>query len=103
MRKLIQKVIGSIAWVFVFPFALMYLLWELLTEYRMDKAQRDFENSDYYKSLNHDKSVPCAKCGRLPDLWEEAFPHKICESCYDIWLDELDSKASQQPRAPGAG
>jgi len=84
-----KRIIDTVKWIIIFPFALVYLAWELLQDYWMHKAQVDYEQSDFYKSLNHNPNVPCSVCGRYPEVYEDAFPHKICESCYEIWLDEI--------------
>lgn len=90
LKEVAINIFYGFAWLILMLLSPLWILHELIVVWQMNKARRDYENSDYYKSLNHDPSIPCTKCGRTPDLWEEAFPHKICESCYEIWLDELD-------------
>lgn len=92
VKQVLTDIFSAFVWLLLMLVSPLWLLHELIVERQMEKAHRDYLNSDYYKSLNHDMSVTCVKCGRLPAIWEEAFPLKICEGCYDIWLDEIWEK-----------
>lgn len=48
---------------------------------RMERQREAFQ-----ATLNHDRSVTCGQCGRLPQVWEDAFPRGICEDC--VWENE---------------
>jgi hypothetical protein len=41
---------------------------------------------------------PCAKCGRLPEMWEEAFPHGVCEDCFEA--DHENAQQSPMSKKP---
>lgn len=47
-----------------------------------------YEQTHDITPINTDKSVRCSRCNRYPELWEDAFPHGICENCCEELFEQ---------------